>query len=162
MWLSIIHFELNFIFDFQLFIVGTFKGILRLKSKLKESNSKNFKLHDKNNPYKQLLLGYSVFIMNINPICYKLNRLRISRYNHWWPYINDLTNTTVSPFLREHITLQLVVTPHFASNTTSVCLRVTTPVAGWRLHRGASEGLFCGRGGGVQTKAMQIKPTTVT
>lgn len=23
--------------------------------------------------------------MNINPICYKLNCLRISRYNHWWP-----------------------------------------------------------------------------
>lgn len=53
-------------------------------------------------------------------------------------------HTTVSPLLREHITLQLVVTPHFASNTTSVCLRVTTPVAGWRLHRGASEGLFWG------------------
>lgn len=59
-----------------------FKSILRLKSKLKESNSKNLKLHDKKNLYKQLLLGYSVFIMNIDPICYKLNRLRFSRYNH--------------------------------------------------------------------------------
>lgn len=66
-------------------MVGTFKGIIRLQSKLKELNSKMFKLHDEKDPYIQLLLGYSVFIMNIDQICYKLNRLRISRYNHCWP-----------------------------------------------------------------------------
>lgn len=72
------------------------------------------------------------------------------------------TQQTVSPFLREHITLQLVVTPHWTQTRLKHNICVSTSHNPCRRDDDYTEVRQKGCSAGGQTKAMQIKPTTVT